>query len=136
MEKPKICYVLGVDVGETFGFNEFDEPKEFIVNKNGEIRPNGDGCISPSDICYIINNADCVIHKPRWTDREIEDAKTICRMWPRGRVEFCRYEDGGCAIIHIQDIFHGSLDLGRVDLFESIRPGQCVILNEIFGGTE
>ena len=71
---------------------------------------------------------------PRWTEQEVEDAKTLCRMWPGGKIEFKRYEDGRCAMVHIQGSLHGCLDLGQVDLFPSLRPGQSVTLDEIIGG--
>lgn len=74
--------------------------------------------------------------KPRWTEQEVEDAKTLCRMWPGGEIEFKRYADGRCAMVHIQGSLHGCLDLGQVDLFLSLRPGQSVTLDEIIGGTE
>lgn len=74
--------------------------------------------------------------KPRWTEQEVEDAKTLCRMWPGGKIEFKRYEDGRCAMVHIQGSLHGCLDLGQVDLFLSLRPGQSVTLDEIIGGAE
>jgi len=74
--------------------------------------------------------------KPRWTEQEVEDAKTLCRMWPGGKIEFKRYEDGRCAMVHIQGSLHGCLDLGQVDLFPSLRPGQSVTLDEIIGGAE
>lgn len=73
---------------------------------------------------------------PRWTEQEVEDAKTLCRMWPGGKIEFKRYEDGRCAMVHIQGSLHGCLDLGQVDLFPSLRPGQSVTLDEIIGGAE
>lgn len=74
--------------------------------------------------------------KPRWTEQEVEDAKTFCRMWPGGEIEFKRYADGRCAMIHIQGSLHGCLDLGQVDLFPSLRPGETVKLGEIIGGAQ
>lgn len=74
--------------------------------------------------------------KPRWTEQEVEDAKTFCRMWPGGEIEFKRYADGRCAMIHIQGSLHGCLDLGQVDLFPSLRPGETVTLDEIIGGAQ
>ena len=66
----------------------------------------------------------------------MEDAKTLCRMWPGGEIEFKRYADGRCAMVHIQGSLHGCLDLGQVDLFLSLRPGQSVTLDEIIGGAQ
>lgn len=74
--------------------------------------------------------------KPRWTEQEVADAKTLCRMWPGGEIEFKRYADGRCAMVHIQGSLHGCLDLGQVNLFPSLRPGETVKLDEIIGGAE
>lgn len=74
--------------------------------------------------------------KPRWTEQEVEDAKTLCRMWPNGEIEFKRDIDGRCSMVHIQGSLHGCLDLGQVDLFPSLLPGETVKLDEIIGGTE
>ena len=142
MDKPRICEVLGVEVWELFGFNDFpfDEPKEFMVNENGEIRPNGDGCITPSEICYIINNADCIIRKPRWTEQEVEDAKTILRMFGKDNFthirkdedEFVELMDGDG-----KDPREGWYSIGLEDgMFPSLRPGQSVKLSEICGGAQ
>ena len=74
--------------------------------------------------------------KPRWTEQEVEDAKTLCRMWPNGEIEFKRDIDGRCSMVHIQGSLHGCLDLGQVDLFPSLLPGETVKLDEIIVGTE
>ena len=138
VDKPRICEVLGVEVGEPFGFNDFpfDEPKEFMVNENGEIRPNGDGCITPSEICYIINNADCILHKPRFTQQEVERAKAIKVIWPNAdRIQ------GSCGSfgVGIYYVWFSSDLLGQInddDCFPSIGSGETVTLDEIIGGAQ
>ena len=133
MDKPRICDVLGVDVGEPFGFNDFpfDEPKEFMVNENGEIRPNGDGCITPSEICYIINNADCILHKPRFTEQEVERAKAIRLLYKDAeKIQEC---DPVAKILNNYDSVIAQVDTG---IFPSLRPGETVTLDEIIGGAE
>lgn len=69
MSKPRICEVLGVEVNQNFQFNDFpfDEPKTYFVGANGEIRNAHGGEVTSSELCYIINNADYIIRKPRWT---------------------------------------------------------------------
>ena len=138
MDKPRICEVLGVEVGERF------DVKSEIVSLYTDAYISEDGIartktITPIDsmrLCEIINGELKIIRKPRWTEQEVEDAKTLCRMWPGGKIEFKRYEDGRCAMVHIQGSLHGCLDLGQVDLFPSLRPGQSVTLDEIIGGAE
>ena len=142
MDKPRICEVLGVEVGEVFGFNEFpfDRLREFLVNESGIIRPNGDGYISPSDICQIINNTDCIIRKPRWTEQEVEDAKTIKRMFGDDNfTHIHKDEDGFCEMMDGpgDDPNAGWCSIGMEEgMFPSLCPGETVTLNEIIGGAE
>lgn len=131
MDKPRICEVLGVEVGEPFGFNDFpfDEPKEFMVNENGEIRPNGDGCITPSEICYIINNADCILHKRRFTQQEVERAKAVKVIWPN--VTGITLENTRVVTPPGEFFFFAPRDM-----FPSIKPDELVPFDDIIGGAQ
>ena len=143
MDKLRICEVLGVEVDEVWHVTGNDNAiyrisggvaLEYAIPKCYE---DGHGEWRQSDTVHlidIINHPDRIIRKPRWTEQEVEDAKTFCRMWPGGEIEFKRYADGRCAMIHIQGSLHGCLDLGQVDLFSSLRPGETVNLDEIIGG--
>lgn len=73
--------------------------------------------------------------KPRFTEQEVADAKTLCRMWPNGEIKFTRATDGDCTMVQVQGSLRGCLGLGTVDLFPSIKPGESYILNEIAGGS-
>ena len=127
MDKPRICEILGVEVGEVFGFNDFpfDGYKEFVVNENGEIKPNGNGTISPSEVCYLINNASCISKNPIWTEQDTQDAKVLARALLASGFE--RDMEG--------DVYTISERAGRTLLdsrmFPSIEPGQKIMLNEI-----
>lgn len=145
MDKPRICEVLGVDPDEEWTVSGNDIA---IYRVSGGValeyampKYNGDGYgkwlpVGMPCLVDFINHPDRIIRKPRWTEQEVEDAKTFCRMWPGGEIEFKRYADGRCAMIHIQGSLHGCLDLGQVDLFPSLRPGETVKLDEIIGGAE
>lgn len=127
IDKPRICEILGVEVGEVFGFNDFpfDGYKEFVVNENGEIKPNGNGTISPSEVCYLINNASCISKNPIWTEQDTQDAKVLARALLASGFE--RDMEG--------DVYTISERAGRTLLdsrmFPSIEPGQKIMLNEI-----
>lgn len=127
IDKPRICEILGVEVGEVFGFNDFpfDGYKEFVVNENGEIKPNGNGTISPSEVCYLINNASCISKNPIWTEQDTQDAKVLARALLASGFE--RDMEG--------DVYTISERAGRTLLdsrmFPSIGPGQKIMLNEI-----
>lgn len=138
MDKPRIAQVLGVKVNENFKFNDFpfDECKVYFVGTDGEIRNAKGGSVTGGELCYIINNPDCIIHKPRWTEQEVEDAKTVRRMFPGGEIKLSRNTDGCCSMVHTRGSLHECLTLGKVDLFPSLRPGQSVKLDEIIGGEE
>lgn len=63
MNKPRICEILGVEVGEPFGFNDFpfDDVKSYFIGTDGEIRNVHGGEVASSELYYIINHPDCII---------------------------------------------------------------------------
>lgn len=133
MDKPRICKVLSVEVEERFKIDGYGAAT-FYINENGEVcsdnTNNPDYCAA---IYQAINHPERIIRKPRFTEQEVTDAKTLCRMWPNGEIKFKRDTDGRCAMVHIQGCLHGCLDLGEVNLFPSIKPGESYILNKIVG---
>ena len=137
MDKPRICEVLGVEVNENFKFNDFpfDECKVYFVGTDGEIRNAKGGSVTGGELCYIINNPDLIIRKPRWTEQEVEDAKAIRRIMSE-YTDIVRKKDG--CVTHlfltsedvVVDYFLDS------ELFPSLRPGETVTLDEIIAGAE
>ena len=137
MGKPRICEVLGVEVNQNFQFNDFpfDECKVYFVGTDGEIRNAKGGSVTGGELCYIINNPDRIIRKPRWTEQEVEDAKAIRRIMSE-YTDIVRKKDG--CVTHlfltsedvVVDYFLDS------ELFPSLRPGETVTLDEIIGGVE
>ena len=136
MGKPRICEVLGVEVNQNFQFNDFpfDECKVYFVGTDGEIRNAKGGSVTGGELCYIINNPDRIIRKPRWTEQEVEDAKAIRRIMSE-YTDIVRKKDG--CVTHLfltsEDVEDYFLDSG---LFPSLRPGETVKLDEIIGGVE
>ena len=130
MDKPRICEVLGVEVGERF------DVKSEIVSLYTDAYISEDGIartktITPIDsmrLCEIINGELKIIRKPRWTEQEVEMAKAIKVLFP-------------CAIAITKAPF-GSVFVSGASLtlsteyFPSIQPGQSVTLEEIVGGAE
>lgn len=120
MDKPRICEVLGVDVDEVFTI-------ETPVRKSTYCRIDEEGKIYNTCIetlCYAINHPGRIIRKPRWTEREVEDAKTLKRL-------FGKYTIAEFGARHV----FGGLRLNE-DAFPSLRPGQSVTLDEIIGGAQ
>ena len=132
MDKPRICDVLGVEVNENFKFNDFpfDECKVYFVGTDGEIINAKGGSVTGGELCYIINNPDRIIRKPRWTEQEVERAKAIKVLYPEAdKLDEC---DPQIKVLNTEFVI-ATLDNA---LFTSLRPGETIKLDEIIGGME
>ena len=124
MDKPRICEVLGVEVGEHFKIKGYKG--EYHINGCGVLKWGGQ--TSDDAIYEAINHPDRIIRKPRWTQQEVERAKAIKVLFP-------------CAIAITKAPF-GSVFVSGASLtlsteyFPSIQPGQSVTLDEIIGGAQ
>lgn len=138
MNKPRICEVLGVEVNQSFQFNDFpfDEVKNYLIGTDGEIRNVHGGEVASSELCYIINHPDCIIRKPRWTEQEVERAKAIKVLYPVVKTlayvdivgqTFYMYDD--------EDNYKGSLD-NLDETFPTLRSIRRATLDEIIGGAQ
>lgn len=81
MDKPRICEVLGVEVGEIISVNFPVGEFAFSIGSDGQaIGENGQefGAI----LTEAINHPDRIIRKPRWTEQEVERAKAIRLLYP------------------------------------------------------
>ena len=136
MDKPRICEVLGVEVNQNFQFNDFpfDEPKSYFVGTDGEIRNAHGGEVTSGELCYIINNADCIIRKPRWTQQEVERAKAIKEIFPDA-YKLAR-NLSAIAIYGVEDDISFYLATIQAERFHSLRPDETVTLDEIIGGAQ
>lgn len=130
MDKPRICEVLGVEMGEKFTIADTD----YWIEKNGAIFSDGNqrDLIGVSLICNAINHPDRIIRKPRWTEQEVEDAKYTKRIL--GVDVVSRNEYGGGLVASRSDV--GVSIVVNRELFPSLRPGETVTLDEIIGGAE
>lgn len=143
-KKPRLAEILNVEVGEKFkikgyfdGEFPFDEIVVFQLLEDGTYTTTPamfQG--SAAALLQSIDHPERIIHMPRWTEQEVEDAKTFRRMWPDGEIKFDRWPDGRCCFTQIRGSLNGCLGLGEVDLFPSVKPGQTVKLTDIIGGNE
>ena len=134
MDKPRICEVLGVEVGERFELG--NTGIILLVNDDGLLHiglSHGDHKETDMNVNYLvkaINDPDRIIRKPRFTQQEVEDAKVLARALLADGFE--RDKMG--------DIFSTSKTAIRTLLdsrmFPSIQPGQSYTLDEIIGGAE
>lgn len=119
---------MGVEINQNFQFNDFpfDKPKSYFVGTDGEVRNTYGGEVNSSELCYIINNSNCIIRQPRFTEQEVEDAETVLRVF--GRSDTVKRTSEGA-------ISFGGIILSA-QLFPSVQPGQSYTLDEIIGGAK
>lgn len=131
MDKPRICQVLGVEVEEHFSYNERPDIDIWFCGT-------GSWCCSkrnkdidiPFYILACINHPDRIIRKPRWTEQDVEDAKTVRRVFGRDGVIRRTPNLGERSALVFDHLYINE------DLFPSIKPGQSVTLDQIIGGAE
>ena len=135
MDKPRICEVLGVEVGEWWEYGGLEYSvtgKGIIIDHNNTVHFSG--------LTGAINDPDRIIRKPRFTEQEAEDAKAIKRMFGDDNFTHIRKdEDGLCEMMDGtgDDPNVGWCAIGMEEgMFPSIRPGETVTLDEIIGGTK
>lgn len=139
MDKPRICEVLGVEVDEEFtydfGANQVNRGTFKIGADGKRYYKTGDlwsHCYNEDDLAVIINHPGRIIRKPRWTEQEVELAKTVKILFPEAR-DLARMN--ACALALSND-HGGHIANINSDLFPSLPLGLCVKLDEIIGGTE
>ena len=133
MDKPRICEVLGVEVGEKF---RVDYPKGMTawlhINEDGFVEREGGANRFKigNSIAWAINHPDRIIRKQHFTQQEVERAKAIRLIYPKTQ----KLDLVPCVIrIHFDN---GAKVHLSADLFPSIKPGQEYTLDEIIGGAE
>ena len=130
MDKPRICEVLGFDVGEQFYIadsycNPYHiTPEGLIEDKDGDVQD----CIALD----LINYPDRIIRRPRFTQQEVERAKAIKVLLPEINAIKC-----GGALTQFLEIVDGTYFQREVitrHLFPSVEKGHVYTLDEIIGG--
>ena len=132
-DKPRICEVLGVEVGERFDVKGEYRYTGLQVLENGIVRRvHDDGSLGnklgTGAICYLINHPECIVRRKRFTVQEIEDAKAIKKEQTCETV-VGRTKEGDFLIRRIYPEFP---KIGN-DTFPSIAPGESYTLDEIIG---
>ena len=142
MDKPRICEVLGVEVDEEWTVSgndiaiyrvsggvalEYAMPK-YNGSGYGQWLPAGMPCLID-----FINHPDRIIRKPRFTQQEVESAKIISVLFPEA-THIGRLRGSNALIIIGAD--NGWIANIENSLFQEIKSGQSVTLDEIIGGAE
>lgn len=133
-DKPRICEVLGVEVGERFDVKGDYCYTGLQVLENGIVRrvhPDGSlgNKLGTRAICYLINHPECIVRRKQFTEQEIEDAKAIKRLLPKIR-KIRRDCIGTLCISGSKCEYLSFLDN---TLFQSIAWGESYTLDEIIG---
>lgn len=128
MDKPRICEVLGIKVGERFSVGQyeywFDQCGDMWCKAGTEEKMACGGVL-----CNIINHPDRIIRKPHFTQQEVERAKAIKVLFPDAKtatncVTFTGISDG---------LLTWQLP---PNLFAFTQANQSYTLDEIIGGTK
>lgn len=142
--KPRICDLLGVDVGEWFGFDyPHKKYEKCCVNVDGKIVEMWNTGklhnVGGNAVCWIINHPDCVIRRPHFTDEEMAALRVLydsgARWLARGKhlrwyahEPYRRPDDGKWDMQGCWGTMSGKLP---AKLFHSVLPGQSVPLLDI-----
>ena len=132
MDKPRICEVLGVEVGEDFKYRHTDGTEENLcVCEDGRVIISSFSCkmTAASVLINAINHPDRIIRKPRFTQQEVEVAKAIKLLFP-DVVKVCRLS--GVVKAECEN-GSGECMIGA-KLLPSIQNHQSYTLDEIIGG--
>lgn len=131
MDKPRICEVLGVEVGERFYVGQyeywFDQCGDMWCKAGTEEKMACGGVL-----CNIINHPDRIIRKPRFTQQEAEAAKAVKVLFPC-TTHLIQFQPNEPVSAKAGDAF--VVNLNSV-LFPNIQPGKPYTLDEIIGGAE
>lgn len=144
-KKPRLAEALGVEVGEKFkikgyfdGEYSFDDVVLFRLLKNGTYEttpPRYKG--SAVALLQAIEHPERIIHMPRWTEREVEDAKNIIRLFGTEDFTYAMKDENGYPGLSDTDNFFtmGTIGLEN-NIFPSLKPGEFVKLTDIIGGNK
>ena len=123
MDKPRICEVLGVEVGEWWEYGGLEYSvtgKGIIIDHNNTVHFTG--------LTGAINHPDRIIRKPRFTEQEVERAKNLLGVV--GPAELRKVAD------MVTMKVDGKIIYLRKDAFPSLKNEMAVTLDEIIGGAE
>lgn len=127
MDKPRICEVLGVEVGEWFTYPGMST--SFQVTEGGFLKCS-DGDLKMC-VPALINHPDRIIRKPRFTEQEVERAKAIKTLFKK-IVAIKAY--GTLTNLMSYDVGYKVESIIDGTWFPSADEGEVYTLDEIIGG--
>lgn len=136
-QKPRICELLNVDVGERFRV-ESDSCilySEAFVDDDGVVRASVGQVMDGIRICQLISGELRIVQKIHFSEEEVSDAKAIMRLLPWGKT-IIRTASGKLCLIGHKPNRWTERELIDESLFPSIRPGQYIAISDIVGDEE
>lgn len=157
-DKPRICEVLGVEVGERFAIKDialicnYFHGREMYIDRFGDFRiadpalrkgeyVSSEGKMKDIFVLlqHAINYPESIVRRKQFAPQEIEDAKALKRVV--NNMNTIRRLAGGELWLETKDPdehFRVSFGFpGNDSAFPSIAPGESYMLDEIIGeGTE
>ena len=133
MDKPRICEVLGVEVGEKFKVR--GQQDILSIKKDGSIIFDGDPAVKDLSslllwLVYHPEDIERIEEKPRFTEQEVEDAKSVKRVFGRdGTVKRLKKE----ITAPYSNLTFDNMYINE-GMFPCIFEGQEYTLDEIIGG--
>lgn len=134
MDKPRICEVLGVEVGEefTYDFGENQVRGTFKIGADGKRYYKDEidtwyPCYSEEGLSVIINHPDRIIRKPRFTHQDVEDAKMVKAVFGKNGI-IKRYDKATTE--PYSTLVFNNIYINE-NMFPSIKEGQEYSLDEI-----
>lgn len=127
MMRPRICEVLGVEVGERFELKSTGIV--LLVNDDGKIHislSHGEHKETDLNVNYLvnaINDPDCIIRKPHFAEYEIVHAKNLLDVLGDGELK----RVGDMTTLRVD----GKIIYLRKGAFPSLKPEQSIKLSEL-----
>ena len=130
-KKPRICEVLGVEVGEEFSTASTFRMM-YHITEAGAFLDSAGNYPNAHVVCDLISNPDHIIRKPRFTEQEVERAKAVKVLYPE--ILYLQADDRYLRGLNKEK---ESIFLDCVlSWFPSLRSDETVALDEIIGGAE
>lgn len=138
-EKPRICDILDVEVGERFGFDYLHKNYDACcVDAEGNVIEMWNTWkvhkVESGAVCWIVNHPDCIIrYKPRFDARDVDDAQNTLRSFPTASV--AQRSADGHLIISDKDRNVIAVCEPEERVLPSLQPGRSVFLRDIIEET-
>ena len=119
MMRPRICEVLGVEVGEWFTYPGMST--SFQVTENGFLKC-ADGDLKTC-VPTLVNHPDRIIHKPHFAEYEIVRAENLLDVLGDGELK----RVGDMTTLRVD----GKIIYLKRSAFPSLKPEQSIKLSEL-----